>query len=129
MDNVNPAAKKILVIDDEGDILKLARTRLKASGYQVITLDNGEIAVETVKSEKPDIILLDVKMPGKDGYDVCKELKNDQATRKIPIIIFTAYYLKADEVKIKSALAYADDYILKPFESQALLAKIKLLLK
>lgn len=129
MDKIDPAVKKILVIDDEGDILKLAKTRLKANGYRVITLESGATAVETVKSEKPDVILLDVKMPGKDGYDVCRELKNDPLTCRIPVIMFTAYYPQEDDVMTKSALSCADDYILKPFESQELLAKIKLLLK
>lgn len=122
-------AKKILVIDDEGDILKLVRTRLEANGYEVITLEGGESALEVVKSEKPQIILLDVVMAGKSGYEVCKGLKSDQATCKIPVIIFTAYYPEEDDVMMKSLLSCADDYLLKPFESQALLAKIKLLLK
>lgn len=129
MNDANSAPKKILVIDDEGDILKMARTRLEANGYKVITLDSGESALATVKSEKPDIILLDIVMPGKSGYDVCKELKADQSTCQIPAIIFTAYYPQEEDVKLRSAISCADDYILKPFESQELLAKIKLLLK
>lgn len=129
MNNVNCAAKKILVIDDEGDVLKLTRTRLEANGYKVTTLDSGENAVEAAKSGKPDIILLDIVMPGKDGYDVCKELKTDRATCKIPVIIFTAYYPEEEDVMIKSVITCADDCILKPFESQELLVKVKLLLK
>jgi DNA-binding response OmpR family regulator len=129
MNNVNSAAKKILVIDDEGDILKLARTRLEANGYKVITLDSGENAVEFAKSEKPDIILLDIVMPGKSGYEVCKDLKFEPATCRIPVIIFTAYYPEEEDVLMKSALTCADDYLLKPFEGQALIAKIKLLIK
>ena len=129
MNNVNSAAKKILVIDDEGDILKLARTRLEANGYKVITLDSGENAVEFAKSEKPDIILLDIVMPGKSGYEVCKELKGEPTICRIPVIIFTAYYPEEEDVLVRSALTCADDYLLKPFEGQALIAKIKLLVK
>lgn len=129
MNNVDATAKKVLVIDDEGDILKVVRTRLQASGYRVITLDSGESALEVVKSEKPDIILLDVVMPGKSGYDVTKELKADPATCSIPVIIFTAYYPQEEDVLLKSVVSCADDYLLKPFESQVLLDKIKLLLK
>lgn len=129
MNSLNSAVKKILVIDDEGDILKVVRARLEANGYKVITLDGGKSALEVTKSEKPDIILLDVVMPGKGGYDVCRDLKSDEATRQIPVIIFTAYYSQEKEVEMKSALASADDYILKPFEGQAVITKIKLLLK
>ena len=129
MNSLNYAVKKILVIDDEGDILKVVRARLEANGYKVITLDGGKSALEVTKSEKPDIILLDVVMPGKGGYDVCRDLKSDEATRQIPVIIFTAYYSQEKEVEMKSALASADDYILKPFEGQAVITKIKLLLK
>ncbi|MDD5109233.1 MAG: response regulator [Candidatus Omnitrophica bacterium] len=128
MNSINSTGK-ILIIDDEGDILKLAKTRLEANGYKVITLDSGENAVEIAKNEKPNIILLDIVMPGKDGYDVCKELKADQITCKIPVIIFTAQYPQEEYVKIKSVATRADDYILKPFESQELISKIKLLIK
>jgi len=129
MNNANSGLKKILVIDDEGDLLKLVKTRLELSGYKVITLDSGERAAEVVKTEKPDLILLDIVMPGKNGYDACKQLKADEATRGIPVVLFTAYYQEEEYVKISSGEAGADDYILKPFEAQTLLAKIKLLIK
>ncbi|MDO8489535.1 MAG: response regulator [Candidatus Omnitrophota bacterium] len=129
MNNVNPAVKKIMVIDDEDDILKLTKTRLEANGFKVVTLESGEGAIEFTESEKPDLILLDIVMPGKDGYAVCKELKANQSTCRIPIVIFTAQYPKEEDVMIKSAITCADDYILKPFEGQELLAKIKLLIK
>ena len=121
--------KKILAIDDEGDILKLARTRLEANGYTVVALDNGTHALEVAKSEKPDLILLDVVMPGKNGCDVCRELKADAVTRGIPVIIFTAHYPEEEYLKVGSREVGADDYILKPFEAQELLAKIKFLIK
>ena len=121
--------KKILVIDDEGDLLKLEKTRLEVSGYSVITLDSGACVLETAKSEKPDLILLDVVMPGKNGCDVCRELKADPATRGIPVIIFTAHYPEEEYLKVGSGEVGADDYILKPFEAPALLAKIKFLTK
>ena len=122
-------AKKILVIDDEGDLLKLTRTRLEASGYKVLTLDSGDRAVEFAKAEKPDLILLDILMPGKNGCDVCKELKADKVTSDIPVIVFTAQYPEEEYVKTNSEEIGADDYILKPFDAQALIAKIELLIK
>ena len=121
--------KKILVIDDEGDLLKLVRARLEASGYKVITLDSGARALETARSEKPDLILLDVLMPGKNGCDVCRELKADAATRGIPVIIFTAHYPEEEYLKVGAEDVGADDYMLKPFEAPLLLAKIKFLIK
>jgi len=129
MGGVKSASKKILVIDDEGDLLKLARTRLEASGYKVLTLDSGDQAVEFAKSEKPDLVLLDIVMPGKNGCDVCRELKADKATGSIPVIVFTAQYPEEEYVKTNTEEIGADDYILKPFDAQTLLAKIKFLIK
>ncbi len=121
--------KKILVIDDEGDLLELVGVRLKASGYQVTTLNGGERVMQVAKSDKPDLILLDIVMPGKGGCDVCRELKADEATRDIPVIVFTAHYPEEEYLKVGSEDIGADDYILKPFEAQALLEKIRRLIK
>lgn len=129
MGDNGPQSKKILVIDDEGDLLKLARTRLEASGYKVLTLDSGDRAVEYTKSKKPDLILLDIVMPGKNGCDVCRELKADKVTGSIPVIVFTAQYPEEEYVKINTEEIGADDYILKPFDAKDLLAKINFLLK
>ena len=129
MNNDGSGNKKILVIDDEGDLLKLTRTRLEASGYRVSTFDGGDRAVETAKSEKPDLILLDIVMPGKGGCEVCRELKADPATRNIPVVVFTAQYPEEEYIKVNTEEIGADDYILKPFDAQVLLAKIKFLTK
>ncbi len=129
MSGVKSASKKILVIDDEGDLLKLTRTRLEASGYVVVTLDSGDKAVEFATREKPDLILLDIVMPGKNGCDVCKELKADKVTAHIPVVVFTAQYPEEEYVKTNSEEIGADDYVLKPFDAQNLLAKIKFLIK
>ncbi len=128
-DTDSGAKKKILVIDDEGDMLKLARMRLEANRYEVITLESGERAVEIAKCEKPDLILLDIVLPGKNGCDVCRDLKANEATHNIPVIIFTAHYPEEEYVKISSGEIGANDYILKPFEIQTLLAKIRFLIK
>jgi two-component system alkaline phosphatase synthesis response regulator PhoP len=128
-DKIPNKKKKILVIDDEGDLLKLEKTRLEVSGYVVITLDSGARVLEIARSEKPDLILLDVVMPGKNGCDVCRELKADTSTRGIPVIIFTAHYPEEEYLKVGSSEVGADDYILKPFDAEELLAKIKFLVK
>ncbi len=129
MSDIKSVQKKILVIDDEGDLLKLTRTRLEASGYKVSTLDSGDRAMEFAKCEKPDLILLDIVMPGKNGCDVCKELKADKATSGIPVVVFTAQYPEEEYIKANSEEIGADDYILKPFDAQELLSKIKFLIK
>jgi DNA-binding response OmpR family regulator len=129
MKNTKSGPKKILVIDDEKDSLKLTRTRLEAGGYKVLTLESGDRAVQVAKAEKPDLILLDVVMPGKSGFDVCRELKADEATRGIPLVVFTAQYPEEERIKINSGEIGADDYILRPFEAQQLLAKIKFLIE
>lgn len=121
--------KKILAIDDEGDLLKLVKIRLEASGYKIITLESGARAMHVVKTERPDLILLDIRMPGKNGFDVCRELKSDEATVGIPVIIFTAHYPEEEAVKASIKDIGADDYILKPFDANVLLAKIKALIK
>lgn len=128
MKNPKTDMKKILVIDDEGDLLKLVRARLEANGYRVITIDSGDRASQIAKSEKPDLILLDIVMPGKTGCDICKELKADKSTGAIPVIVFTAHYPEEEYVKVNAAEMGADDYIIKPFEAQTLLAKIKFLI-
>jgi len=127
MGSVKSVPKKILVIDDEGDLLRLTSTRLEACGYKVLTLDSGDHAVDFAKREKPDLILLDIVMPGKSGCDVCRELKADKSTGSIPVIVFTAQYYEEEFIKTNTEGIGADDYILKPFDAKILLAKIKLL--
>ena len=121
--------KKIIVIDDEGDLLKMVGMRLESSGYDVKTLDSGERAVEVIREIKPDLVLLDVLMPGKNGCQVCIEIKADEVLKKIPVIIFTAHYPEEEYLKAHAEEMGADDYMLKPFEAQELLAKIKYLIK
>ena len=116
-------AKKILVVDDEPDILKLETFRLKKSGYEVATATDGREAFDLIQKEKPDLILLDLRLPIMDGYEVCKRLKADQELKHIPVILLTASTVgkiagTAKELK-------ADDYLTKPFHLQELLAKVK----
>ncbi len=117
----------ILVVDDEEDILELVRYNLKNYGYTVECAATGEIAVEIIRSRQPDIVLLDLMLPGIDGLDVCRIVKNDPRTSHIPIIMLTA---KGDESDIVTGLELgADDYITKPFSPRVLIARIKAMLR
>ena len=118
-------AKKILLVDDESDILDFVSIRLKSWGYEVITAPDGAKAVTLAGDRMPDLILLDVMMPGKDGYETCNEIKSDEKTSRIPIILFTAKPQQKERLKSNYEFIAADDYILKPYESEDLLAKIK----
>jgi Response regulators consisting of a CheY-like receiver domain and a winged-helix DNA-binding domain len=122
-------AKNILVVDDEGALLKFTKARLEANGYAVSTLDSGNRAAEYAARDKPDLILMDIRMPGKSGYDVCRELKAYEVTRNIPVILFTAQYMDEECVEAETKSVGADDYMFKPFDAHILLAKIKALLK
>lgn len=117
--------KKILVIDDEADVVNLVKFRLEFQDYYVIPLYTSIRSLEIAKRERPDLILLDVMMPDKDGYDVCKELRSDEATKNIPIILFTAKQDQKNELKKGAETVGADDHILKPFDMAELFSKIK----
>ncbi len=105
-------AFKILVVDDEEGLVLLMQTNLEFEGYNVVTAFDGEEAISQVKAENPDLILLDIRMPRKNGWDVCKELKGDPSTRHIPIIFLSAYAQREDVAK---GLALgAEKYMTKP---------------
>ena len=107
------ANEKILVVDDEEYILELISFNLTNNGYTVLTANNGIDAVKIAIEEKPNLILLDLMIPGKDGYDVCKEVRSNIEIKNIPIIMLTA---KSEEIdKILGLELGADDYITKPF--------------
>ena len=117
--------KKIMLVDDEPEILDLVSMRLKSFGYDVVTAKDGQDALEMLEFERPDLVLLDVMMPGKDGYEVCNEIKTNPNTSKTPVILFTAKPQQKERLKSNYNFIAADDYILKPFEPEDLLAKIK----
>lgn len=107
------ANEKILVVDDEEHILELIKFNLESAGYQVVTAENGEDALRLCSEEKPDLVLLDIMLPGIDGLEVCRRLKSQKETMLIPIIMITT---KGEEVdKIIGLELGADDYITKPF--------------
>jgi two-component system, OmpR family, alkaline phosphatase synthesis response regulator PhoP len=119
--------KRILLIEDEEDIITTLVFRLESEGYEVITAMDGEAGLDKAKKEKPDLILLDLMLPKMNGYKICVNLKGDSAFKHIPIIILTARAEEAD--RKKSEEVGADAYITKPFEPSVLLGKIKELLQ
>lgn len=121
------AKKHILIVDDEEDIATMLKLNLEADGFTVSTLSSGDHVMETVLNHPPSIILLDVMMPEKDGFQVCKELKSRAITAAIPVIFLTA---KTMEHNIVSGLEIgADDYITKPFSISVLISRIKAVLR
>jgi two-component system phosphate regulon response regulator PhoB len=117
----------ILVVDDEQDILELVEYNLARNGYQVSCVRSGEDALRAARSQVPDLILLDLMLPGIDGFDVCKILKNDARTAAIPIIILSA---RGEEADIVTGLELgADDYITKPFSPRILVARTRTVLR
>ncbi len=119
-------AKKIVLAEDEPQIARLVEFKLKKEGYQVVWKENGEEALEAIKADRPDLILLDVMMPVMDGYEVLRQIKEDENLRNIPVIMLTARAQERDVVKgIDSGV---EDYITKPFHPAELVARVKRIL-
>jgi DNA-binding response OmpR family regulator len=117
----------ILVVDDEPDLLLLLEEHLTQEGYQVITATTGMQAITKAREEHPDIILLDVMMPGVSGFDVCNILQDFPETASIPIIFLTA--VAETKRKVMGLNLGADDYITKPFDLHELAARVKAALR
>ena len=120
--------KKVLIVDDEIQLVELLKFRLESNGYEIVSAVNGKEGIEKIKSEKPDLVLMDIMMPEMDGYTAIRELREKEETKKIPIIIVSG---KGDMiVQIKKRIkdltldGGSIEYILKPFEAVELLAKI-----
>lgn len=118
--------RKILLIDDEVMLLEVMRTNLEIEGYEVVTEMSGETGLVSAVVDQPDVIVLDIMMPGMDGYEICQRLKTDPRTKYIPVIILTGL----DETKhvVKGFESGADDYLAKPFDNLELFARIKAVL-
>ena len=120
-------AAKILVVDDEPNIRELAQLILENEGYYVIAAANGVEAIQKATEEMPDLVLLDVVMPGVSGLDTCRVLKGDGRTRSIPVIMFTVLGRKSDREDAEEA--GCDGYLIKPFSADSLLEEVKRHLK
>ncbi|HYW80944.1 MAG TPA: response regulator transcription factor [Thermoguttaceae bacterium] len=121
------AQANILIVEDEEEIQELVRYNLAKEGYLVSCAGSGEAALEKVRSAPPDLIILDLMLPGLDGLEVCKILKNDARTREICVVMLTA---KGEEADVVTGLEFgADDYVTKPFSPRVLSARIRAVLR
>lgn len=119
--------KRVLVVDDERDLVELIGLNLTRNGYEVITAHDGNTGLEMARKQAPDLIVLDVMMPGLSGRDVTMQLKGDSHTASIPILMLTA---KTEETDIIVGLSMgADDYVTKPFSMKVLMARIAAVLR
>lgn len=118
---------RILCVDDEVQNLALLSAVLMPEGYEVIEAQSGEEVLKKIRTEQVDIVLLDVMMPGMDGFEVCQEIKRDKKYRNIPVVMITALAAKTD--RIKSIEAGAEEFLSKPFDQTEVLARITMLLK
>ncbi|WP_342304158.1 response regulator [Methanolobus sp. ZRKC5] len=119
--------QKILIVDDEMDALLALKVALEAEGYNIVEAKDGYEAIEKVHSEIPDVILLDLMIPGIDGFEVCRQLKSDATYNHIPVIMLTARGEVDD--KVEGIELGADDYVTKPFNLKELKARIKMILR
>ena len=126
---------KVLLVDDDPDFVEAIKTVLEGKSYQVVTAYNGDDGLEKVIEERPDLIILDVIMPGKDGFAVCKELKTDPRYyffSKIPVLMLTVYPDDRDKARLsllEGMTMEAEDYIQKPVTPEELLGRVEELLK
>ncbi|MCE8022166.1 response regulator [Halomonas sp. MCCC 1A11036] len=117
---------KVLVVDDEPNIVLSLEFLMQQAGFEVATAEDGEGALAEVEQSPPDLILLDISLPGLSGFDVLEQLRHDPRHARLPIIMLTAH---GREVEREKGLALgADDYVTKPFSTQALVEKVKALL-
>ncbi|MGD1210639.1 MAG: response regulator transcription factor [Candidatus Acidiferrales bacterium] len=118
------SSAKILIVDDEPQIRRVLRTTLTSQGYTVAEAKSGDEALEQIRDERPDLILLDVNMPGRSGLETCREIR---ATGDVPIIMLTVRNSERD--KVQALDAGADDYVVKPFGAEELMARIRAALR
>ncbi len=117
----------ICIVEDEEDIRDILEIQLKREGYSPISADTGEAGLELVREKLPSLVLLDLMLPGMDGFDVCRKLKEDKSTKDIPIVMLTA---RGEEADIITGLEIgADDYITKPFSPRVVISRIKSVLR
>jgi two-component system cell cycle response regulator DivK len=116
-------SKRILVIEDHEDNRRILRDLLTSAGYEPLEAVTGEEGVALAETHRPDLILMDIQLPGLDGYEATRRIKANPALRHIPIIAVTSYALSGDDVKAKEA--GCDAYVTKPFSPRALLATVR----
>ena len=117
------APRTILVVDDHEDNRRILRDLLRNAGYEVVEATTGEDGIAIAKARRPDLVLMDIQLPGIDGYEATRRIKADEALRRIPLIVVTSYALSGDDAK--ALAAGADAYVAKPFSPRAMLAKVR----
>ncbi|RLB29056.1 MAG: response regulator [Deltaproteobacteria bacterium] len=126
-DLIGETKGKILVVDDEPDVVDMVRMMLENASYEVVSAYDGKEGIEKAKQEKPDAIVLDLMMPGMDGFEACKEMKNDPDLKDIPVLVLTAISRHFSDTKYARSLGLglvSDDYIDKPVDPNVLLNRI-----
>lgn len=118
---------KILVVDDEPDILRVVVKIMESRGHTVFTAMDGPTAIETAEKQIPDVVILDVNLPRMDGFEVCRTLKTGDATKHIPIVMMTAAYITVEDAD-KGSDVGADEYVIKPFLREVLVHNVERLL-
>lgn len=113
---------RILVVEDQDSIRRMIEALVVARGYEVTTANNGTKAIDLASTDAPDMVILDLMIPGHDGFEVCQRLRNDPSTRKVPVIVISA--LDDPESRLRAETAGATAYYTKPFSPMALLAEI-----
>ncbi len=120
-------AQRILVVDDDAQIARLVRTYLEKSGFAVLTAANGEDALHLIRSEKPDLVVLDLMLPDRDGWEITRIVRRDETLKALPIIMLTARVEDTD--RIVGLELGADDYIPKPFNPREVVARVRAVLR
>jgi CheY-like chemotaxis protein len=118
---------KILVVDDEPDIVRVVARIMESCDYDVVTAQDGFEALGAAQAEKPDVIILDLNLPGMNGFEVCHRLRTTEATRAIPIVMMTAAYVSIEDARRGDASG-ADEYVVKPFLREVLIHNVQRLL-
>ena len=117
------AQKTVLIVEDNELNMKLFNDLLETQGYKVVQVDNGTDALGVVKASRPDLILMDIQLPGQSGLDVTKEIKADETTKHIPVIAVTAFAMRTDEARIRAG--GCEDYLAKPISVPVFLQTVK----
>jgi len=116
-------SRRILVVDDHADNRRILRDLLQSAGFEILEAMTGEEAVTRAEATVPDLILMDIQLPGIDGYEATRRIKANPALRGIPLIVVTSYALSGDDAR--ALAAGADGYVAKPFSPRAMLAKVR----
>jgi two-component system cell cycle response regulator DivK len=116
-------SRRILVVDDHADNRRILRDLLGSVGFEILEATTGEEAVARAEATVPDLILMDIQLPGIDGYEATRRIKTNEALRRIPLIVVTSYALSGDDAK--ALAAGADAYVAKPFSPRVMLAKVR----